>query len=301
LTSSDRPSTTTLLLTALAPILWGTTWVGISEFMPPDHPLLAGALRALPAGIILLLMARQLPRRDWWWRAPVLGMLNIGAFFALLSIAAYRVPGGVGSTMGAIQPLLVLGFAALLLGVTPRPAQLAIGAVGVVGVAMLVLAPGVELDAIGIGASLAAIVSMALGLVLTKRWANPAVGALASTAWQLVFGGLALAAASLLVEGTPPVPTGDTAIAVVWVGLIGTGIANWLWFDGLGKMPAAQASFLTLLTPVTATAIGWAVLDEHLTIMQAAGAVVALGSVAVGQAVSGEHPAATAAHAARQM
>jgi len=50
-------------------------------FLPEDRPLLAATLRALPAGVLLLIIGRQLPRNDWWWKSWVLGVLNIGAFF----------------------------------------------------------------------------------------------------------------------------------------------------------------------------------------------------------------------------
>src|SRR5688500_15616912 len=101
-----RPSTslrTALLAATLAPILWGMSWVGITAYMPADRPLLAACLRALPAGLVLLLLVRRLPRGSWWWRAGVLGTLNFGLFFALLTVAAYRVPGGIAATMGALQ------------------------------------------------------------------------------------------------------------------------------------------------------------------------------------------------------
>lgn len=83
----------TSALTALAPAVWGSTYLITTEFLPPDRPLLASTLRALPAGLLLLLMTRTLPRGIWWWRAVVLGVLNIGAFFYLLFLAAYHLPG----------------------------------------------------------------------------------------------------------------------------------------------------------------------------------------------------------------
>jgi hypothetical protein len=81
-----------MAVTALAPAIWGTTYLVTSELLPPDRPLLAAVVRALPAGILLTALTRQFPRGDWWWRALVLGTLNIGAFFALLFVAAYRLP-----------------------------------------------------------------------------------------------------------------------------------------------------------------------------------------------------------------
>ena len=91
-------------ITALAPISWGTTYIVATEFLPPGHPLLVAALRALPVGLLLTIALRKLPQGIWWWRILVLGGLNIGIFQALLFVAAYRLPGGVAATAGAIQP-----------------------------------------------------------------------------------------------------------------------------------------------------------------------------------------------------
>ncbi|WP_159803610.1 hypothetical protein [Arthrobacter zhaoguopingii] len=81
-----------LLLTTVAPCIWGTTYFVASELLPPERPLLAAVLRSLPAGLLLLLVVRRRPRGRWWWRSAVLGAWNIGVFFALVFIA----PGASG-------------------------------------------------------------------------------------------------------------------------------------------------------------------------------------------------------------
>ena len=60
----------------------------------------------------------MLPRGAWWGKAAVLGALNIGAFFPLLFLAAYRLPGGMAAIVSSVGPLFVAGLAAVLL----RPA-----------------------------------------------------------------------------------------------------------------------------------------------------------------------------------
>ncbi|NJP81926.1 EamA family transporter, partial [Streptomyces sp. AA8] len=150
-----------LLLTALAPAVWGTTYLVTTELLPPGRPLLAAVVRALPAGLALVAVTRRLPQGVWWWRALVLGALNIGGFFALLFVAAYRLPGGVAATVGAIQPLLVALLSAGLLGERLSPRTLIAAVAGVAGVSLLVLRAEARLDALGVAAAVGGAVVMA--------------------------------------------------------------------------------------------------------------------------------------------
>jgi probable blue pigment (indigoidine) exporter len=125
------------------------------ELLPDGRPLLASLLRALPAGLVLVAVTRIGPRGVWWWRAAVLGTLNIGDFFPLLFVAAFRLPGGVAATLGAVQPLIAADLPSVVLGERLRSVTVIAGVVGIVGVALLVLRAGAELDAARSAATLA--------------------------------------------------------------------------------------------------------------------------------------------------
>jgi probable blue pigment (indigoidine) exporter len=271
-------------VTALAPLSWGTTYLVTTEWLPPDRPLFSGAVRALPAGLIAAAFGRAVPRGRWWWRAALLGVLNIGAFFPLLFVAAYRLPGGVAATLGATSPLVVAALALPLLGERPTRWRLAWAVAGVIGVALMVLRPGAHLDALGVLAGLGGTATMSSGVVLTRRWGNP-VGAVPFAGWQLTAGGALLLPLALLVEGPPP-PLSPAAVGgYAWLGLVGTLLAYTLWFRGIGRIPVAAVSLLLLLSPAVATLLGWAVLGQDLTVAQLAGLLLALAAVVAGQAI----------------
>lgn len=271
------------LQTAIAPTAWGTTYIALSELLPPDRPLLAALGRALPAGILLALLFRGLPRGEWWWKAPLLGLLNVGGFFALLLVSADRLPGGVASTFGAVGPLVVAGLAWALLGTRPTVRIVAAGLAGVVGVALLVLTASAALDPIGVAAGVGATLSASTGIVLTRRFGPPPQGALVSAGWQLIAASAFLLPLTLAVEGAPAVPTGTQLLGFAYLALVTTALPYALWFRGIAGLPATRVVFLTLLSPTVATVIGWAALGEGLTPLQALGMVVALGSVVAGQ------------------
>jgi probable blue pigment (indigoidine) exporter len=280
--------TPVLVITALTPAVWGTTYAVTTEFLPPGRPLLAGVLRALPAGLLLIMLTRRLPRGVWWWRSAVLGTLNIGLFFALLFVSAYRLPGGMAAVLGAAQPLVVAALSGLLL--TERVALRTVLAalLGAAGVALAVLTATARLDPLGLLAGLAGTSSMALGLVLTKRWGRPNVPLLTSTGWQLTAGGLLLAPVALAVEGPPPALTGANVAGYAYLSVVGTAAAYTIWFWGLERLQAARVSLLGLLSPLVATVVGWAALGQGLTPAQVAGMVVAFGAVVWGQRASAQ-------------
>lgn len=277
-----------IVLTAIAPVIWGSTYIVTTELLPQGYPLTVSVLRALPAGLLLLLIVRHLPWGIWWLRAAVLGALNIAIFLPLLFVAAYRLPGGVAATVGAIQPLIVIGLAALVLGSAVRGVSVLAALLGIGGVALLILTPEAALDPVGIAAGLAGAFSMAAGVVLTRKW-QPPVSLLTFTAWQLTAGGVLLVPVTLLLE--PPLPelTGANVAGFIYLGLIGAALTYALWFRGLARIEPSVAAALGLLSPVMAVILGWVILGQNLSPTQFIGALVVLGSVWLSQ-YAGRHP-----------
>ncbi len=271
-----------LLLTALTPALWGSTYLVTTELLPPGRPLLAGTLRALPIGLALMLLYCKLPRGRWLWRVSILGFFNIGLFFACLFVGAYRLPGGVAATLGAVGPLLVAVLAWLWLAQKPSAVTLFAGVGGVLGVGFLVLGPSAALDPLGVAAASGGAFSFAVGVVLTKRWGRPDVPVLLFTAWQLVAGGLFLGLLSLFLEGTPPRLTTPNLLGFLYLGVVGTGVAYALWFRGIEKV-GVSVIFLSLLSPVVAALLGYTVLGQSFGVWQGVGVLLILGSVVAGQ------------------
>lgn len=277
-----------LFLTALAPAIWGSTYLVTTELLPDGYPITVALLRALPAGLLLLLFVRRLPSKGWWGRVALLGALNFSIFWALLFVAAYRLPGGVAATVGAIQPLVVIFLASTVLG-TPILALSVLAALaGMGGVGLLVLTPEAALDPIGIAAGFGGAVSMAAGTVLSRKW-RPPVSLLTFTAWQLTAGGALLLPLALWLE--PPLPSLSAAniLGLTYLGLIGAAFTYALWFRGVERIEPAAVSALGFLSPVTALLLGWWVLDQQLTPWQILGFATVLISVWLAQ-VAGWRP-----------
>ncbi|CAM5765584.1 EamA family transporter [Bosea minatitlanensis] len=283
---------TTLLTTILVPCLWGSTYIVFTQTLPVEHPLLVGALRALPAGLLLMALGPGLPPRDRLLPLAALGLANIGLFFALLFVSAARLPGGLAATVGSIQPLIVGLLAWPLLGRRPGRGQILAALAGLVGVALLVLDPHARPDAVGLLAGLASAASMATGTVLIERWGRMG-SALALAAWQLTLGGLVLLPVALLVEGLPPAPTALNGLGLGYLVLIGTALAYWFWVRGITTLGSSVA-FLGLLSPMVATLLGAVLLGQWLGGLQLLGIAVILGSTVAGMLLARRAGAAAA-------
>lgn len=271
-----------LILTALAPAIWGSTYYVTTQFLPDGYPVTVAMLRALPAGLLLLLVVRQLPTRDWWGRVFLLGALNFSIFWALLFVAAYRLPGGVAATVGAVQPLLVILLARMVLDIPILLLSVIAAVAGMLGVALLVLGPEATLDATGVAAALGGALSMAAGTVLSRKWQS-SVAPLTFTAWQLSAGGLLLLPFAIWMEPSLPPLQVNHVLGLTYLGLIGAAFTYLLWFRGMERIEPSVLSTLGFLSPVTALLLGWGLLGEALSAMQIIGFLVVMASVWLSQ------------------
>ena len=248
---------------ALTPIIFGTTYVLTTEFLPPGRPLLAALMRSLPTGLVLII-GSPIPPRRWMARFFVLSVLYASGLFPLLFIAAYRLPGGVAAVINSVSPLLVVVISVPLLGSRIRPIQIIAGIVGVLGVALLVLRSDARLDILGLVAMAAAAIMFSVATVLTKRWGRPeGMTSIGVTGWTFLLAGLTLLPATLLIEGLPDHLTARNIGGLIYLVLISGIVAYALWFWGLQRLSASAVTFLTLLNPVVAALLGWVVLDQR--------------------------------------
>jgi len=265
------------LLTALTPIMWGSTYIVTTELLPSGYPFLAALLRVLPAGLLLILWTRKFPKGNDWFKVMILGILNIGIFQVMLFVAAYRLPGGLAAILGAIQPIIVLVLMASIAKMRIPNAAWIAAIVGVIGMVAMLYSPNMQIDFIGVSAALLGALSMALGTFLSRYW-RVDLPLTAFTGWQLFFGGLLILPVFLGFESWPEM-TMKNILGYSYLCLFGALLAYLLWFQGIKRLSPAVVSSIGLLSPVTAFFLGWIFLGERLTLISMLGFVMILGSI----------------------
>lgn len=259
-------------------MIWGSTYLVTTQWLPPERPYTAAFLRALPAGLLLVLATRHWPKRALWPRLVALSALNIGAFQALLFIAAYRLPGGLAAVLGALAPLFILALGWAWDGLRPRIATLGSALLGVAGTALLLLSPQSRWDGWGVLAALGGMACMSSGTYFTRKW-QLRLPVLALTGWQLLLGGLMLAPAALWLDAPLPALQPTHLAAYAYLSLAGALLSYALWFRGVVRLPSVAVASLGLLSPLCAVLLGWVVLEQAFGPTGMLGMTMVLGSV----------------------
>jgi probable blue pigment (indigoidine) exporter len=270
-----------VLITTIAPLAWGGYYVVVRNVLPPDVPLFGAAIRALPAGLVLMLLTRTLPKGAWWWKSAVISLLTMVGFLILIYLAGARLPSSIAATVMALNPVVMMLLSLVLLRERLRRIALLGAAAGLIGVGLLVGVSATPIDPVGLAASVAAMLSGAIGYVLTQRW-KPPVPPTTFVAWQLMWAGVILTPIALIFEGLPDSITPAEAAGFAYLSLIATMAAYIAWFHGLAHLPAGTVGLIGLLNPLTGTLLGILIAGEVLTPLQIVGCIAILGGVAAG-------------------
>ncbi|MDQ7907525.1 EamA family transporter [Phytohabitans sp. ZYX-F-186] len=269
-------------LTAVAPVAWGSTYFVTHRYLPADYPLYGAVIRALPAGLLLLLVRRTIPRGSWWWKSLVLGTLNMGAFFALVYLAAQALPTSVAATIMATAPVVMMLIAWVALSERPRVAHLAGAGIGIGGVCLMLFDGATAVDLSGVLASIAAMVMSSLGYVLAKKWSAD-TDVFSLTSWQLIAGGAVLLPVAAVVEGPPPTLDGPAVAGFGYVTVVATAVAFAAWFTGLRHLSAGTVGLVGLLNPITGVLLGAVLAGETLAPQQICGIALVFLGILLGQ------------------
>lgn len=246
-------------------VVWGFNWVVLKvgvryadpfEFLAWRFAIAAACL--FGAAALLRRPMRLVHARD----VIVVGLLQTTATFGLATWAL--VSGAVGKTavLNYTMPFWVTLIAWPLLGERPSPAQgvaLAVGGSGLFLLLQPIGAPGLpELLALASG------IAWGLGVVVTKRLqSRTGIDTLTLIAWQVLFGGAALAALAAAFPGRPADWNGQLVLALLYNGVLVSALGWFLWFWALARLEAGLASFGILAVPVLGAIFSALLLGER--------------------------------------
>lgn len=255
-----------LALAAMA-LLWGYNWVVMKEVLAYVGPLDFSALKVV-FGVATLFLAMVLARRPMHIaalpRVVLLGILQTGAFSILIQIALMEGGAGKTSVLVYTMPFWVIPMAWFVFGERIRGLQwvaLALAGLGLV----LVLEPWSRS-----GSLMSSLLAVGAGLcwalaTIVAKWIKRDydLDVLSLTAWQMLFGALALCIVAWMVPERPIEPTPYFYGALVYNSVVATGLAWFLWLFALQHLSAGVAGLSALGAPVVGVLAGWLQLGER--------------------------------------
>ncbi len=266
-------------------LLWGSAFLWIKLALRGFTPIEIAVLRSVLGAAVLFVLARiagqRMPRgRVMWGRLAVAAFFCNAVPFALFSIGEQTVDSGIAGVLNATTPLwsLLIG---LVLGAERgiHPARLGGLLLGFAGV-LLIFAPWQRAGLFGWGALalVAAAASYAIAFAYMARKLAGTGGPVAISAAQLAVAS-GLASLALPVEGARPGFDGLAVLAVVLLGVFGTGFTFYLNYRLIEDEGPTGAAVVGYLLPVVSVALGAVVLGEPVTPRVVAGMLVVLAGV----------------------
>jgi probable blue pigment (indigoidine) exporter len=278
------------VLFAAMVVAWGLNFIFVKIGLASSPPLWLAAFRALlgTAGVAVGVLAWKTQvhmtpreRRD----ALLLGVPTTALFFGLWFSGAAQIPPGETAVIVYTFPLWVVILSFLLLSErAPRLAWASVvgGFLGVVLIEQPWNDGSGQFPTVAIVELLTAAACWALGTVLLKaRIQGPALRT--ANAYQLLSGTAVLWPAALIFEPHPVISaTSGFIVSLLWLGLVGTSMANVVWFVLLERFPASTVSTWAFLVPIVALVASIAIFRETLDAFQIVGvAAVLLGAFVV--------------------
>jgi drug/metabolite transporter (DMT)-like permease len=290
-----RPTRSDLLLLGALGIMWGTSYAFIKLGVDNGLPTFTLIATRLAIGLALLatvvvITKTPLPRDPrTYGHLFVMAVINVVIPFTLITTAERSVDSAIAAILNGAMPLIVIVLAALVFHDEPITLNRLVGlVVGYVGVIVLV-APGLTASTAtgsSVGGEIALLgstVCYAIGAVYSRRMLRsrglrPVVPAVFQVAFALVMIGIL---AVVYEEPFGVAWNGNAVLAVVWLGLLGSGLAYLVQFRLLSRIGATGTSQLSYLLPVVGLISGAVMLGEQIDAVVLAGTALVLGGVAL--------------------
>jgi drug/metabolite transporter (DMT)-like permease len=271
-------------------VIWSASFLWIKIALNEIGPFTLVAYRVLFgvlfAGGAVLLQRRAWPR-DWtgWFPFLLLGLTSVAIPFFLITWGELSIDSAVASILNATVPLFTIVIAHLFLLDDKMSVQRVLGLfIGFIGVIVLLsedLTAGVQSSILGQAAVILASIFYAASSVYARRKTQAAPGLVRGAA-PLVSATVVMWLMAPVLESPLEVPQLPlTWIAILWLGILGSGLALILWYYLLHEIGPTRTGMVTYIFPLGGVILGVIFLNEHLSWQLAIGALLIISSILV--------------------
>lgn len=268
-----------LMLALVVIVVWGLNFVVIKVGLHDMPPMLLGALRFMLAAFpaVFFVKRPQLPLR---WLLLYGLTISVGQFAFLFYAMSVGMPAGLASLVLQSQAFFTLFFAALFLGERLRLGNLLGLLVAAGGLLLIGMQGDRGMTLAGFILTLCAASMWALGNVVTRKIGK--VNLVGLVVWGSVIPPIPFLALSWWLEGPQVIETAlrgfslDSLLVLAYLAFGATILGYGLWSRLLSRYPASQVAPFSLLVPVVGLSSSALLLDERLSHLQMAGALLVM-------------------------
>lgn len=229
-------------------------------------PLLLVGLRFTMAGTLMIgftfLFKKAQPQtRVDWMRVVGIGAFQTAGVMGAIFLSLRTISAGESAILTFMNPLLVVIFGTLLMGIKYRIVQWGGVLLGFIGV-FVTMGGHLQLE-IGTLLGFASAVSWAIATLLIKKWGQH-YDIWVLTAYQMLFGGLILLLGSAFLEQSKLIFTPTSIFILLWLSIPASIIQFAIWFYLLQKGNPGKVSAFLFLAPFFGVLSGWLLLDEQI-------------------------------------
>ncbi|MEX0870237.1 MAG: DMT family transporter, partial [Aquisalimonadaceae bacterium] len=281
----------TWVILLLVILIWGVNWPVMKVGLDYIPPLYFTVIRLLLGGLCMLLVAVvagkfRLPTREEWPLVLGVGLIQIGAFLALVTVALQFVPAGRSAILAYTTSIWVLPVAAMTLGERLSGARLLGFGLGIGGVAVMFNPFGLDWTKPGVllgnGLLLLAALLWALLIVFVRarRHQGPP---LVLAPWQFAVAAVMLAPAAVLFEDAGRIQWSSPELLVIlfYNGTLATAFCIWAMITITRSLPAVTTSIASLGVPAFGLFASAVALGERLSATNVLGLLLIAGGVIV--------------------
>ncbi|WP_421378290.1 DMT family transporter [Bacillus salacetis] len=245
-------------------------------------PLMLVALRFTIAGIIMALAVKVLKRphpaeAKEWGKVVLVGSLQTAGVMGCIFLSLRTITAGESSILTFTNPLLVVVFGTVFMGMKYRRVQWLGVIMGMAGV-FITLGASLDIRQPGFFLGLMSAVFWSSATLVMKKWGN-SFDTWVLTAYQMLFGGIILLVVSSLFEPVKVVITSTSILIILWLAIMASIVQFAIWFYLLQKEDPAKVSSFLFLAPLFGVLTGWLVLKEQLHLYTVIGGSIILAGI----------------------
>ncbi|MCF7886006.1 MAG: DMT family transporter [Candidatus Marinimicrobia bacterium] len=272
-----------IILYIILCIIWSTTWSAIKIGLEQTPPSVGIALRFSIGSIVLFIYILVTNRKihlnlKYLFFYFLVGMFNAGFSYYLTYKGMENIPSSLSSILWTALPLVVgilshffvKGERLNLIKII----SILVASVGVINILSdnkLIFNQEVLLGGI---TTLLAVLCGAISGVIAKRWRKP-YDPIALTAFSLGFGAIFHLIISTVFNSWSNFTPGPISIgSILYLGIFGSAIVFTIYYYLLQRLTLVKLAFITFITPITASLIGWGFLNEPITARELIGVII---------------------------